>query len=81
VNISRKEAWDPYDTTPRPYETQEERKPHQSLDATVLLRKGKKIILEIRRREGSRREKVEEGKRGPIKVREEIGEKFRGSEI
>ena len=51
------------------------------MDATVLLRKGKKIILEIRRREGSRREKVEEGKRGPIKVREEIGEKFRGSEI
>ena len=32
------------DTTHRPYETQEERRSHQSVDATVLLRMWKKII-------------------------------------
>jgi hypothetical protein len=43
VDISPK-TWNTHDTTQRPYETQEERRPHQSVDATVLLRKGKKII-------------------------------------
>ena len=45
------------DTTHRPYETQEERRPQQSVDTTVLLRRGKKIILESRGKEGSWRKR------------------------
>jgi hypothetical protein len=65
VYISQKEAQDTQDTTHRPYETQEERRPHQSVDSTVLLRRRKKIILGSRRREGSGRERG----RGENKVR------------
>ena len=42
MDIRQKEARYTHDTTHRPYETQEEERPHQSVDATVLLRKGKK---------------------------------------
>jgi hypothetical protein len=41
----------------------------------------KKIISGIRVREGSRRKKVERGKRGEIQIGEEMSEKYRGSEI
>jgi len=44
VDISKKEAWNTHDTIHRPYETQEERRSHQNVDDTVLLRRGKKII-------------------------------------
>jgi hypothetical protein len=39
-----------------PYETQEERRPHQNVDATVLLRRGKKVILGFGGRKASWRE-------------------------
>ena len=54
------------DTTHRPYETQEERRSYQSVDATVLLRRGKKIIIGGIGREGlehERRQGVEKGNR------------------
>jgi len=41
VDISQKEARNTHNTTHRPYETQEERRSHQSVDATVLLSRGK----------------------------------------
>ena len=44
VDISQKEAQNTHDTTYRPYETQEERRSHQSVDATVLFSRGKRII-------------------------------------
>jgi hypothetical protein len=60
MDISQKEAWNTHNTTHRPYETQEEGRPHQSVDATVLLRRGKKIISGGRGRErsGKGREKA-----------------------
>jgi hypothetical protein len=42
-----------------PYEIQEERIPHQNVDATVLLRWGNEIIFGSRGKEGSRRDPVE----------------------
>jgi hypothetical protein len=63
VDISQKEARNIHKTTHRPYETQEKRA-HQSIDATVLLRRRKKIILGSRRREESWRERGGGGKRG-----------------
>jgi hypothetical protein len=62
VDISQKEAQNTHNTTHRPYETQEERL-HQSVDATGLLRRGKKIILRSRGREGPGREREGGGKR------------------
>ena len=41
------------------YETQEERISHQSVDATVLLRRGNEIIFGSRGKEQSRRDPVE----------------------
>jgi hypothetical protein len=64
VDISPKEAQNTHNTTHRPYETQEERRAHQSVDATVLLRRGKKIISGSRGREGSWRERGGGGKVG-----------------
>jgi hypothetical protein len=45
VDTSQKEAPNTHDTTGRPFETQEERRPHRCMDAIVLFRRGKKIIL------------------------------------
>jgi hypothetical protein len=39
-----KESQNTHDTTHRPYETQEEGGSHQSVDATFLLSRGKRII-------------------------------------
>jgi hypothetical protein len=64
VDISQKEAQDTYYTTHRRYDTQEERKPHQSVDATVLLRRGKRIISASRGRERPGSEKRERRKKG-----------------
>jgi hypothetical protein len=51
VAISQKGAWNTHNTTYRSYGTQEEGKPLQIVDATVL-RKGKKIISGSRGSEG-----------------------------
>jgi hypothetical protein len=64
VDISQKEAQNTHNTTHRPYESQEERRPHQSVDATILLRRGKTIISGSRGREGSERERGGGGNRG-----------------
>ena len=57
MDISQKETWNTQDTTHRPYETQEERRPQQSVDGTVLVGREKKIISGSKGREGSQREK------------------------
>jgi hypothetical protein len=44
VDISQKEAQNTHDATHRPYEIQEERRSQQSVDATVLLSRGKRVI-------------------------------------
>jgi hypothetical protein len=61
VDIIQKEAQNNH----RPYETQEERRSHQSVDAIVLLlRRGKKIISGKYRKRGIGREKGGVGKKG-----------------
>jgi hypothetical protein len=45
VDISKREARSTYDTTHRPYETQEESS-HRSVDTAVLLFRRKRIIFE-----------------------------------
>ena len=67
--------------THRPYETQEERSPYQSVENTVLLRRRKKIILGSRGRERSGRDRGKEGKGGAVQIWEEIGEKYMDSGI
>jgi hypothetical protein len=44
LDIILKEAQNTQNTTHRPYESQEERRSHQSVGATVLLSRGKRII-------------------------------------
>jgi hypothetical protein len=65
MDISQKEAPNNHDTTHRPYKIQEERRSHQSVDATVLLSREKRIIPEkssqIRTWEGDRRERGKQG--------------------
>jgi hypothetical protein len=58
------------------------KKEDQSVDASVLLRMVKKIIRSGRGRKESGRERGGSGnKEGPIQIREEMGEKYRGSGI
>jgi hypothetical protein len=82
VDISQREAQNTHDTTHRLYETQEERRTQQSVDATVLLRRGKKIISEVEgereRWEGERRGRE---KGGRFRYRRRWGEKYRESGI
>jgi hypothetical protein len=54
-----------HNTTHRPYEAQEQERPYQSVDVTVLLRKGKKIISEGRGKEGCGKE------RGGVGIKED----------
>ena len=54
------------------------KKEDQNVDASVLLRRGKKIITGGREREGSGREGERGGKRGTGSLWEEMGEKYRG---
>jgi hypothetical protein len=64
MDISQEETQNTYETAHRPYETQEERRPHQSMEATVLLRRGKKIISGCWGRERFEKERGGGGKRG-----------------
>ena len=59
-----KNAWNAHNTTNRPRETREEGRSHQSVNATVLLRRGKQRMFGSRRREGSGRERRVGGKGG-----------------
>ena len=59
-----KNAWNAHNTTNRPWEPKEEGRSHQSVNATVLLRRGKKRMFGSRRREGSGRERRVGGKGG-----------------
>jgi hypothetical protein len=63
VDISQKEAQKTHSTTYRPYETQEERRSPQSVEATVLLRRGKNNLQEIEgeRNLGGGEEREEKG--------------------
>jgi hypothetical protein len=63
VDISQKEAWNTQGTTHRSYEAQEERRPHKSEDATVLLRRQKKSQKAEAEKYLGRREEGE-GKKG-----------------
>jgi hypothetical protein len=76
-----KNAQNTYDTTHRSYETTEEGRPHLTVDATVLLRRGKNIISGGRGREGSGRERKGREKAGPVQILEEVGKKHRWSGI
>lgn len=64
--------------THRPYETQEERSPYQSVENTVLLRRRKKIILGSRGREGPGRERGGDGKGWAGSV---VGKDGRGQKV
>jgi hypothetical protein len=55
------------------------KKVDQSVHSLVILRRGNKIIMGCRGREGPEREREGEGKRGQDQVWEEMGEKYRGS--
>jgi hypothetical protein len=56
------------------------KKDDQSVDASILLKRGNKIIMGGRGSEGSGRKRVGGGKRGwQYQVWEETGEKSRGS--
>jgi hypothetical protein len=73
VDICQKEARNTHNKTHRPYETQKERS-HQSVVATVLLRRGKKNISGSGEREGCGRERGEgRGKGELIQIQEETG--------
>jgi hypothetical protein len=64
MDIRQKVAHNAHDATHRPYVTQEERKPYQSMDGTVLLRRGKKKISGSRGREESGRDRGRRRERG-----------------
>jgi hypothetical protein len=64
VAINQKESLNTHNTTHRPYETQEERKAHQSVDATVLLSRGKRMISGKERERGIWEGERGEGERG-----------------
>ena len=81
MDIIQKEAWNTHNSTHRPYETQEERRSHQSVDVTVLLRREKKIVPRSRGREGSGRDRGGGCKCGSDQIQEEMGKKFRGSGV
>jgi hypothetical protein len=53
----RQKAQNTHVTTHRPYEAQEEGRPNQSEDASVLLRRGDKIIMGGRGWEGLERKR------------------------
>jgi hypothetical protein len=82
VDNSQKEAQNSQNTTHRPYKTQEERRSHQSVDDTVLLRRGEKIIPRKQRERGIwEGEKRVREKVGPVQIWEKKREKCRGSGI
>jgi hypothetical protein len=56
------------------------KKKNQSVDASVLLRRGNKIVMGDRGWEGLGRKKGGGGERGQNQVWEETGEMYRGSE-
>jgi hypothetical protein len=76
-----KKAQNTHNTTHRPYETQEEGRPHQNVNATVLLKRRNKIISGSRESKVSGRERGWRGKRRTVRIQEEVGEKYRGSGI